>query len=105
MIDRNRIRHIFVPAIEFLVNVTPQGEGKPTYIEKAAVFLIEGRDRDGTPMSVDEFIFQMGLGEPRRARTCQRDVAQGVANHPGQRGHLAPVAAYEGRAGEEWGSC
>jgi len=64
MIDRKRIRHLFVPAIQFLVNVSPQGEGKPSYLEKAAIFLIEGRDRDGSPMSVDEFIFQMGLGEP-----------------------------------------
>ena len=64
MNDRRRIRHLFVPAIQFLVNVTPQGEGKPSYLEKAAIFLIEGRDRDGSPMSVDEFILQMGLGEP-----------------------------------------
>jgi hypothetical protein len=59
-----KARHLFVPYVPFRVSIFPQGDSRPSYLEQAVLFLIEGHDRDGTPMRIDQLIYSLALGEP-----------------------------------------
>ncbi len=61
---RRRSRHLFLPYVPFIAAVFPQGERIPSYLEKAVLFLVEGRHRAADPLPIDELIYQLALGEP-----------------------------------------
>ncbi|MCU0904249.1 MAG: hypothetical protein MUE83_10285, partial [Tabrizicola sp.] len=53
-----------MPYVPFRVSIFPQGDSHPSYLEQAVLFLIEGHDRDGRPMKIDQLVYRLALGEP-----------------------------------------